>query len=620
MGCGASKPANPATALAKRLDEQGPLSELEWYCRPVWGQYIEYIYGQAKENGSIGKLRQNFGEVLNSTAKDFLEMEYPECAKAGTTEDLRDGTGPFGSNSSPCVATKAFVTLDEGFNGSAYAYTLVIDSPMAWKSVSDGAGGALPKRIVDAPQTKLAQRSLTSILDSMDKGGSNVRHCVINLIIGSVMLSARWKPHNLIPSLALISQNADTELPGPKTSSDDDHGATPPLGPQRMFRSHMFMSVLKTLETEYPGCTIWDAGEMPFRVEDEPYPHSARFLVCREFDQRNKDVKTFDFKVEGPDTHGNNTVATLVRARDPSEDPGGIVCLAIVVNVDPEDQWPKRDMEKNLPIMASALEQSTKHGMIMSFLKGFDRCALRVWVGQDTRHYTLITPHTKGETAQHVQQFSDLLFGGPVDPLKPSANLEDASDLEETFGVKLTRKEEHRLWESESHFQKMRHAMQERAKADPGRYEQIGIIAGHQSAAKFMENNFGDRTISDEGELPQPDQDGILKFGNTKMLVARDLSQGQSSIVAVLVAIPCPVPGYSAMVDREKLWVDTPEMKRAEDTLLAVLEKWYGEGKVSTKDCFVQVMMGMDAATYQFVDGEKFIDYPEERMKQIRWQ
>lgn len=616
MGCGSSKPANLAAALAKNLDEQGPAPELDWFCRPIWTQYIDYIYETAKQNGGTRNLRRNFGQFLNSTAQEFLGVEYPECAKAGTTEALGDEAMPFGNDYSQSVPTKLFVTLDEGFSGIAYAATLVVDSPMAWKSVS---GGAQPGRIMNAPPTKLAQRYLTSLVYGMEQEEADVKHCVLNVIVGSVMMTARYKPHNLIPSASLISENTEAEITAPKDIMDKDSSAKS-SDPQLVFRSRLFMSVLKSLENNYPGCTIWDAGKMSFKVDDEPNPHPARFLVCRDFEKRNKDVETVDFKVKSVDSEGNETVATILRARNPSEDPGGIVCLAIIVNVDPEDPWPKRDIEKHRAISKGAFTEASMHGLLMAFMKGFDRCALRIWVGQDTRHCTFIAPHTKGQTAEDLQQFSDLLFRGELDPLKPAPNPEDASDLEEAFGVELKKQQEHRLWQSEGHFQQIRHEMSERAQANPERYEMINVLAGHQSAALFMKNNFGDCTITEEGELPQSDLKGAAKLENSQVLVARDAKQAPSSITAVLVSIPCPVPGYSPLIDREKTWLQSPERKRAEDALLALLKRWYSEGKISKVDCYAQILIGMDAVIYQFVDGDKFVDYPEERMEQIRWQ
>ncbi|OAR03016.1 hypothetical protein LLEC1_06072 [Akanthomyces lecanii] len=619
MGCGSSKPANVAAAWAKNLDNQGPVPELEWYYRPIWSQYINYIYESAKQNGGTNMLRRNFGEFLNNTAQEWLAVEYPECAKAGTTEAFPDEAMPLGNESGPGVPTKMFMTLDEGLNGITYAATLVVHNQMAWKSVSDGANSALPGSIMDAPPTKLAQKYMSFLVHGMEQQQVEVKHCVLNLIIGSVLMTARYKPHNLMPSASLISENANAEVPAPKEIMNKES----PAGladPQRVFRSRLFMSVLKTLESNYPGCTIWDAGKMSLKVDDKPYPYPARFLVCRDFEKRNKDVETVDFKVKCPDSEGNETVATILRARDPSEDPGGIVCLAIVVNVDPEDPWPKRDMDKHVPIMGAAFGEASMHGLRMSFMKGFDRCALRIWAGQDTRHYTFIAPHVKGQTAEDLQQFSDLLFGKEFDPLKPAPNPEDASDLEETFGVELRKQQEHRHWQSESHFQKMRQEMRERAQANPERYEMINVLAGHQSAATFMENNFGDCTITEEGELPQPDLKGAAKLENSQVLVARDPRQEPSSITAVLVSIPCPVPGYSPLIHKDKTWLQSPERKTAEVALMAVLKQWFSQGKISKVDCFAQIMIGMDAVIYQFVDGDKFIDYPEERMEQIKWQ
>ncbi|OAA56118.1 hypothetical protein ISF_07716 [Cordyceps fumosorosea ARSEF 2679] len=623
MGCTSSKLADPsaddhpAATLSKRLDEIGEATELEWACRPTWGQYMAYLYEQAKSaGGSTKKLRANFEQVVNATALDFLKTEYPESAAAGTTEDLHYDEGPYGSGEAAVVRTKLWLTLDEGFNGIAYAYTLVVHSPMAWQSVADADGAGLPARVAASPQMKLAQRYMSSIVGTMDKQqGANVRHAIINIVIGSVMVSARYKPHNVTPSLALISENDGPELRQPT----DVEKTEPSSHPQRLFRSHLFVSVLATLEADYPGCTVWDAGAMPFRVDEQPYAHPARLLVCRDYEKRNKDVDTLDFKVERPDD--DSTVATLVRARDPAEDPGGVICLAVVITVDPEDPWPRRDHDRHRAVIDAALEHASKHGLLMALLRGFDaRCALRVWAGQDSRRYTLVAPHPKGSTAEHARQFSELVFGGPIEPpLRPPEPAADVAGLEEEFGVKVSRKQGHRLWASESQFRGARHAMRERAKADPARYEQFSILAGYESAATFMARNFGDAVVGDEGELPQPE--GVARLENTKVLVARDPRQEPSSVVAVLVAAPCPVPGRGTMFEGGgSTWLATPEMKRAEEALLALLKRWHKQGKVSTVDCFAQVMMGVDASIYQFVDGDKFVDYSEERMKQLQWQ
>ncbi|KAJ3493454.1 hypothetical protein NLG97_g4722 [Lecanicillium saksenae] len=618
MGCTSSKPANPAADFAKELDRLGPLPELEWYYRPIWSQYVDYIYDHAQCNGTTQQLRKEFSETMNNTAKEFLQYEYPECDKAGTTEDMGEDMLPFGSDSSPCVQTKSYLTLDEGFNGIVYATTLVVHSPMAWKSVSDGANSALPGSIMDDPKTKLAQRYLTFMVYSLKQRDTNVKHCVLNIIIGSVMMTARWEPHNLIPSLAMISQNTGSEIPKPESLPEATE--TSETNSQLPFRSCMFMSILRTLETNYPGCAIWDAGEMSFEVEDKPYPLPARLLICRDFEKRTKDVATIDFKVTGQDGKTIGSGSRLIRARDPTEDPGGIVCLAFVVNVDPEDPWPKRDLEKHRLIMGGAFAEASLHGMVMAFTGGFDRCALRVWAGQDTRHATLITPHTKGSAPEHVQQFSELLFGKMLEPLKTAANLEDASDLTDTFGVETERQVEHTLWQSESHFQHIRHQMRERAKANPEAYEMIHKMAGHSHVPHFMERNFKGCLITDEGELPQPDLKGEPKFESAKIFVARDPKQEPSSIVAAIVSVPSPVPGYNPFLENGKSWLDTPELKRAEDALLAVLKQWYSEGKISAIDCHAQVTMGIDASIYQFIDGVKFVDYPDERMKELVWQ
>lgn len=80
MGCGSSKPANLAAALAKNLDEKGPVPELDSYCRPIWTQSIDYIYDTAKQNGGTSNLRRNFGQFLRQP-RSFWESNIQNVQK-----------------------------------------------------------------------------------------------------------------------------------------------------------------------------------------------------------------------------------------------------------------------------------------------------------------------------------------------------------------------------------------------------------------------------------------------------------------------------------------------------------------------------------------------------------
>jgi hypothetical protein len=69
----------------------------------------------------------------------------------------------------------------------------------------------------------------------------------------------------------------------------------------------------------------------------------------------------------------------------------------------------------------------------------------------------------------------------------------------------------------------------------------------------------------------------------------------------------------------DKNWLETPEMKAADQRLLELLKRWHVQGKVSKVDCMAQTMMVKDVTVYKFVDGERFEDYSEERMQEFRW-
>lgn len=240
---------------------------------------------------------------------------------------------------------------------------------------------------MDSPETEFAQQYLTHNVHILSRDKSlDIKHCELNLVIGSVMMTARYKLDNFFPSIAALSINDHSGLHKPEEKSADKEAQL--RKPQMKFRPRHFMSVLKHLETSYPGSTIWDAGSMSFLMDNRPYPYPARILLCRSFKKRNKDVETFDFRVTGEGENGDEDMAMLLRARDSGQDPGGVLCVAAVVTLNPEIEWPARDVDSSYAIMQAALAQLSKHILIMAFTDGFNKSvAMRIWVGQENMHW-----------------------------------------------------------------------------------------------------------------------------------------------------------------------------------------------------------------------------------------
>lgn len=617
MGCGPSKPKpNPAAELRKAIADAGPLPEVRWVDDPEWAPFLNPVFEEATRTMRPRELYKNFGALVNTVAEFYIRKRYPECAAAGSIEQLEECTMPFGPDSKPQVPTKAFLVLDEGFNGVVYASTVVVNSPLAWKALADAKNPELPGSVLKSPDMENAKMHILFHMATIQKQGVNVKHCNLSVIIGPVKVNCFFDM-NVSCTPVVISVNKGRELPE-LTHQPEQKSDAPIASAQPLFRPRMFMSVLKTLEEAYPGCAIWDLGEMEFDAHGTPYPHPMRLLACRDFTARDKSVETVDFQVTGPGADGKKQVSTILRSKTTGEEPGGTVCYAAVITVDPEVDWPKRDAKKYMPIVTAVSAQLSKYMMLQAFLAEFERCGMRVWVGQQVVHTTFVAGTVIG-SPEDVASYSNRVMGGRLPPLKTSENVEDGTDIEKVFGVSLKRQQEHTRWESESQFQFMRQAIMERAETNPERYAEIAIMGAHKAAQMFLERNFPGCIVSDKGELPQPEEEsGVPKFEHTKVWVARDKNQEPSSIVAVVAVVPSPAPGYIRILDKtNKTWLDTPESTRADDCLLTLLKMWHSEGKTSKVDCYAEVMIGVDATIYQFVDGDKFIDYSEERMGEM---
>ncbi|KAF9786518.1 hypothetical protein IL306_002716 [Fusarium sp. DS 682] len=175
------------------------------------------------------------------------------------------------------------------------------------------------------------------------------------------------------------------------------------------------------------------------------------------------------------------------------------------------------------------------------------------------------------------------------------------------------------LMELESQFEAIKEHMNEQAKTTtPDKLISQAMTVAPITARMFLSVNFPDCEISDEGPFPIIHADGTETLDpEARLMVARDPKQEPSSVVAAINMVPCLGEGVSIFSDKD--WLETLEMKEADDRLLWLLKKWHAQGKVSKVDCMAQTLMVEDVTIYKFVGGERFEDYSDERMSQFKW-
>lgn len=139
------------------------------------------------------------------------------------------------------------------------------------------------------------------------------------------------------------------------------------------------------------------------------------------------------------------------------------------------------------------------------------------------------------------------------------------------------------------------------------------MMAGITSAKTFMKINFPGCEVSDEGGFPFMMNGEEHIICDSRLILCKDPKQEPKSIVAAMHVVP-------KVMHEAYGWLDTKEMKAAEIGLLELMKRLYQQGKISEVDCMAQVMFGVDASYYRFVDGEKFVDYSEEEEKRFKWQ
>jgi hypothetical protein len=378
----------------------------------------------------------------------------------------------------------------------------------------------------------------------------------------------------------------------------------------------------------FEGSTVWDEGSLPFMLPNgRMYHEPTRLLITRVYEKMIETVEEVSFTATPPPFPGDDTPGdpvTLVRKADPTKEPGGIVRIALIIGVSKNVVWPKIGDYEKTSTMAAGEKAVVEYAKGLYEKGVMDRCSIWIYMGTDESVFKLIgDPKTLQPKERRLPLPSEL--GNPTEiaasPRKHQDPWEDKS-LERDFNLSISIQPKHDLMASESNFQAIKQYMKNKAKdKSPKELYDQAMRAMPMAAMHILECNFPECEITDEGLFPIVLPDGTMTVDpEARLVVARDPKQEPASIVAAIHVVPCPsgLHGEFNMYS-DKNWLDTPEMKAADQRLLELLKKWHVEGKLSKVDCMAQTMMVKDATVYKFVDGERFEDYNEERMAQFRW-
>jgi len=598
MGCSSStlndndgkgKPKGPGPVL-------GPLiiPTVTWEKVEPWEEFCQKAI--ATETETTGDLL----DLQFQVARNWLAQMYPECDRLKTIEPMGDIFIP--TSYGPCkYKGKHFLTLDSNYTGVVFSLTLVLALPLAENGESKFEVGAA----LDSPEMEAAKQVMLKMMALMEQRAGNYQHAELYVIIGADMLRCKYKSGYQEPSITQVPENnaaksaAIMDDLARKIRKDSDAR----LALAGKFTPMTFRNAVKALQKMHPGCTVWDGGDFPFNVGNIPYALPTRLLVVRQFENTADETAATHYSVLTSDTTPEDEKVSLVRGSRPEQAfDGTVVHLELFVAIPPDVIWPKTGDYAKKPVMKSATATLLYHLKQLNQVGKLHRCVVEVEMGTDRLKLSFV--------------------GDKIEPVASETNQTAASKAFTSldgFSIILKEQPKHELFESEGQFQAIKEMMQERARQDPDRFTASAPMVAQMAATHFLEANYPGCKISDEGEAPFTHEGQTFKLSDTRLVIATEPSKSKNNIVAALLLVPLPggiTGGWAAAT--EKKWTDTMEMKEAEKALLAVLKQWYKEEKIA-EDCLAQVMMGMDAAIYRFVDGERFEDYDDERMSQLRW-
>lgn len=546
---------------------------------------------------------------MQTQVRSYIDYLYPRCAAAGSTEEmgeyrprLRDGT------CSPHTK-QDIIVLDDNFTGVVLSIAMYINLPPD--------ADLTPGKWIGSTEMEEAKWLISFMVENLDADKVNLKHAVARIFIGGDAVISKIEVNNVDTTIKEL--NSD---PAPSFKQRNNEMARDMRKikdfPQGHFRGAAFLLALSNLRSTYPGCTVWDEGPVDLHLPNHPIQEPTRVLVARAFSTKPGQHFQPDEEVGGTVYHvkqrGDESTDTapieLLQNQNLGADHGGIIAVSLLVATPLNEIWPKCGAYLKTPAFKAAKTAGLELLKKWNAEGKLGACHLTVWMGADSARVKFFSEKLGSDVmTKNEKNSATEVSSGPARTL-PSLD---------TFFIVLKEQHAHELFESEVQFQAIKQHMRQRMQEDPERFRAMAPQLAVMSANHFIDANFPDCTMVDEGEFPVVMNGQVITIQDTRLVVAKDPKKDQNSIVAAMHLVPLPGPDTMSLLEiQDRVWIGTPEMKAAEQALIVVLKQWYREGKLA-EDCMAQVIMGTDATIYRFVDGERFEDYPDERMQQIRW-
>ncbi|KAJ6440220.1 transcriptional activator xlnR [Purpureocillium lavendulum] len=628
MGCAASSPEADRPSRRAESRNGGPsfaeisLPDVKWDVDQKWTEQLAGLEFQAIELNGHDDFLKRYPDILFQLARERLEREYPECAREGTIAGL--SAESFCVDGNPCAyPCQKTVCLDDSRGGIVYASTMVIAKPLLVRPAADASHqtpkNAVPGVELDGPEMRSAKDMTLRELCAMRAQGINVRHAVVNIAVGADMVLCQLDTSATSPTILhrppepSDSFKKDNRMIARKARSESQLC-------RGMFLSQLVKSVITQGRRQCSEYTVWDQGKLPFYVKGKLYPEPTRLLVTRKLsllEARDMEADVFEAHSAIDDILDDDVdKIELFRATNPGQEFGDIIDVTLVVATSMDVTWPDTGAYRKSQAFKAAEQAVQQHVKGLYSQGKVQRCTIYVTMGVDRSMFKFVGNPTS--PAQAVREASD------QQPIVSEANSPSAQNdsLKKDFGITLTPQAKQGLFASQGHFEACKETLRKKAETTSPEYLRAReVFVAPMAARHFLEINFPNCVVSDEGPFPAVLPDGTeVLLEETRLLVARDPEQEPRSIVAAINVVPRPGgPDSEPGLFSSKSWLDTPEMQQADNMLLSLLRKWHKQGLVSDVDCFAQVMMVKDATVYRFVEGERFEDYSEERIAQIKW-
>ncbi|EEU41523.1 uncharacterized protein NECHADRAFT_97785 [Fusarium vanettenii 77-13-4] len=649
MGCGSSTPVGDdsrAPRPAKKKSQQEidlgsiVLPEVTWERDEAWTEWFCANEKQAIEAGRHNDFLRVYKEFMFHGARQHLTEMYPECDDVGTIQDMGEthvctGAGLCSGDDKCKHPTSTFLVIDACYSGIVHAFALMIAKPPTKPSTSsktettekdtqDQQPWLIPGAELDSPEMRGAKHEMLSRVALMRATDTNVSHALIHIFIGADLITCRFDATPKPPTIDRRPIHRPKELIQVMNGIVKDTKKAPNAF-RGLFAPHWFKQTVRDCSKGWEGSTVWDEGPLPFRLPNgQMYHEPTRLLVTRVYDKMAESVEEVSFTATPPPFPGTeidpSDTVTLVRKADPTKEPGGIVRISLVIGINKGITWPKLGDYANTSTMEAGEKAVYEYAKRLHAKGVLDRCTILVYMGTDESLFKFVgDPIGLTAKTRALPPPSELVTPAGLAAASPTINPMTDKSLERDFNLVVKVQPKHELMGSESQFQAIKQYTTEKAmRKSPEELRAQAMLIGPTTARMILEVNFPNCQISDEGPFPTILPDGTETLDKeTRLMVVRDSKQEPSSIVAAMNVVP--LPNEEASFFSDKNWLETPEMKEADERLLQLLKRLHKQGKVSKVDCMALTMMVKDATIYQFVDGERFEDYSDERMAQFKW-